>query len=59
MAKMGRPRVEKEYYRKVLSIRMSDEEIGKTRKYAEEHNMTVTQTIIKAVMTMIEQEAKG
>ena len=59
MAKMGRPRIEEEYFRKVLSIRMSDKEIDMTKKYAKEHNLTVTQTIVKAVKMMVEQEAKG
>ena len=59
MAKMGRPRIEEEYYRKVLSIRMSDKEIDMTKKYAQEHGLTVTQTIVKAVKMMVEQEAKG
>ena len=59
MAKMGRPRMEEEYLRKVLSIRMSEEEIEQTKKYAREHGLTVTQTIVKAVKMMVEQEAKG
>ena len=59
MAKMGRPRLEEDYYRKVLSIRMSDKEIDMTKKYAKEHDLTVTQTIVKAVKMMVEQEAKG
>ena len=59
MAKMGRPKIDEELYKKVLSIRMNDKEMEITKKYAKEHNLTVTQTIIKAVMMMVEQEAKG
>ncbi len=58
MAKMGRPRID-ETIRKVMSIRMSDSEMEMTKKYAKEHNITVTQTIVKAVKMMVEQEAKS
>ena len=45
--------------RKALSIRMNDKEMEMTKKYAEKHNLTITQTIVKAVKMMVEQEAKG
>ena len=57
MAKVGRPRSESP--RKVLSIRMSDEEMTMIKVYADEHDMTVTQAIIDGIKLMVEQEAKG
>ena len=57
MTKMGRPRVD-ETIRKVMSIRMSDTEMEMTKKYAKEHGITVTQTIVTAVKKMVEEEAK-
>ncbi len=58
MAKMGRPMLD-DTIRKVISIRMNDKEMEMTKKYAEQHNLTITQTIVKAVKMMVEQEAKG
>lgn len=58
MAKMGRPRID-DTIRKVMSIRMSEAEMEMTKKYAKEHGITVTQTIVRAVKQMVEQEAKG
>ncbi len=57
MAKMGRPRVESP--RKVLSIRMSDEEMAMVKMYADKHGITVTQAIINGIKLMVKQEAKG
>lgn len=58
MAKMGRPMLD-DTIRKVISVRMNDKEMEMTKKYAEKHNLTITQTIVKAVKMMVEQEAKG
>ncbi len=57
MAKVGRPSIDNP--RKVMSVRMTDEEVSILKRYAEKHGLTVTQTIVKAIMMMVEQEAKG
>ena len=58
MAKVGRKPIDNP--RKVLSVRMTDEESSMLKKYAEEHGLTVTQAIVLAVKLMVKQEvAKG
>ncbi len=55
MAKVGRKPAANP--RKVLSVRMTDDESFILKKYAEEHGLTVTQAIVLAVKLMVEQEA--
>ncbi len=52
MAKMGRPKSDnpKDYK---ISVRFTDEEHEKLKKYATENNLTITQTIRKGVLEML------
>lgn len=48
MAKMGRPKAESPK-KKNVSFRMTMEEYEKLTKYAEEHNLTITEVLHKGV----------
>lgn len=51
MAKMGRPKVAHPKL-KGIGIRMSDEEREKLLRYASEHDITITEAVLKAVHMM-------
>ena len=48
MAKIGRPlaEIKKEHN---VSVRMTDEEYNKLKKYSASHNMTISQVLQKAI----------
>jgi len=55
MARTGRPKTDNPRS-KEFSIRLTVEENAKLEKYASEHNLTKTQTMVKGIELLIEQE---
>ena len=55
MAKMGRPKSENTK-KKVLSIRVSDQLYSQLLAYAEKHNMTTTDVVLRGVETFISEQ---
>ena len=55
MAKMGRPKIASPKRNKVM-VRFDDELFQKLKKCAEENNLTVTETVHKAVEQMLVQK---
>ncbi len=56
MTKMGRPKTDN-VKKKVLSVRLSDDLYERLLKYAEEHNMTLTEVALLSLeRTLSEQE---
>ncbi|OUP67218.1 hypothetical protein B5F13_00335 [Drancourtella sp. An177] len=55
MAKMGRPKSENTK-KKVLSIRVSDQLYSQLLAYAEKHNMTTTDVVLRGVETFISKQ---
>lgn len=53
MAKMGRPKAESPK-KKNVSFRMTEVEYGKLMKYAEKHNLTITEVLHKGVHLLYE-----
>lgn len=52
MAKIGRPKSESPKSN-FVGIRLSDEDYEKLIKYASEHHLTITQTILEGVMLLL------
>ena len=52
MAKMGRPKVE-EVKDKSINMRVTSAEYQKIKKYAQSHNLTITQVLQKGVEKII------
>ncbi len=52
MAKMGRPKTDEPRCNQVM-VRFTDKEYLKLKKYAEENNLTVTETVRKGVEQMM------
>ena len=55
MAKMGRPKSENTK-KKVLSIRVSDQLYSQLLAYAEKHNMTTTDVVLRGVEAFISKQ---
>lgn len=55
MTKMGRPKSENTK-KKVLSIRVSDQLYSQLLAYAEKHNMTTTDVVLRGVETFISKQ---
>lgn len=51
MAKTGRPKVESP--KKVLSVRMTEEELALLKEYAAKNNLTITQAILQGVKMLV------
>ena len=54
MAKRGRPKKE-EPKEKFLGIRVTNDEYNVIRKYASEHDMTITETLLQGARELIQQ----
>lgn len=55
MAKTGRPKVESP--KKVLSVRMTEEELAELKEYATKNDLTITQAILRGVKILVNQKA--
>lgn len=55
MTKMGRPKSENTK-KKVVSIRVSDQLYSQLLAYAEKHNMTTTDVVLRGVETFISKQ---
>ena len=55
MAKMGRPKLPNTK-KKVVSIRISDQLYAQLLAYAEKHNMTTTDVVLRGVETFISRQ---
>ncbi len=55
MPRTGRPKVDNPRNTRIV-IRFTDEEYERIKKYAKEHNLSVTATIRKGVSTMLESK---
>lgn len=55
MAKMGRPRLEIPRNER-LHLRLTEQEYMDIKAYATEHNLTITQTIVRAFYSFNKQE---
>ena len=57
MAKMGRPKADDP--RKIaLGVRVTDSEYKAIKEYAIEHNMTITEMLLKGVRDLIGESSK-
>ena len=52
MSKMGRPKIESPRIKKV-NIRLTQEEYDELMEYASQHNLTITQLILKGIDLLI------
>ena len=52
MAKMGRPKSDSPKL-KSIGVRLTDEDYEKLREYASEHHLTITQTVLKGIMILL------
>lgn len=51
MTKMGRPKSDSPKLKSV-GIRMTDEEYEKLKKYASEHDLTITEVLLKGMLLL-------
>lgn len=57
MAKMGRPRLENPRSERIF-IRLTKDEHTDITEYASNHNLTITQTLVRGFNKLREQEGK-
>ena len=57
MAKMGRPKTD-DPREKSLGVRVTNDEYKVIKEYAKEHDMTITETLLKGVKELIKEPAK-
>lgn len=55
MAKMGRPKLDNAKHKRI-GIRLSDDDYQKLSDYCEKHNMTISETMMKAFELLINKE---
>jgi hypothetical protein len=52
MGKMGRPKVVSPRLKSV-GVRLTEEEYNKLKKYASEHNLTITELILQGIQLLL------
>lgn len=57
MAKMGRPKVD-DPKKIALGVRVTNDEYKVIKEYAKEHDMTITEMLLKGVREIIKEPAK-
>ena len=57
MAKMGRPKVD-DPKKIALGVRVTNDEYKVIKEYAKEHNMTITEMLLKGVREIIKEPEK-
>ncbi len=55
MAKMGRPKAD-DPREKSLGVRVTNDEYKVIKEYAEEHDMTITETLLKGVEELMKKQ---
>jgi predicted DNA binding CopG/RHH family protein len=55
MAKLGRPKTDNPK-NKIITVRLRGEDFNALKKYVSEHNITITEAIVRAIKLMIEKQ---
>ncbi len=57
MSKIGRPRTD-DPRKKSLGVRVTNSEYNVIKEYAREHDITITETLLKGVETLIQRDSE-